>query len=131
MVCFVNKKGEEVEADFPLHPTLINVTRADGASEQYFRDDFDAEFVQKIPALPAIDPTLIPPYEPPTVTPVGGPLRITRPDGAREPLPTSHASWYALIYDELVTIERKLDGVIAVLKETPAAPAETPQQDAG
>lgn len=137
------KTGEELEADFPLHPSLINATKADGSTVQFMRDKWDEEFSQQLPELPKVDPSTIPgappPYEPPKVTPVGGPLAITRPPGQREPLPDSHAAWYALIYDQLVTVDRKIDRLISDLSKpdveelevTPAAPpppAEPPPQ---
>lgn len=134
------KTGEELEADFPLHPSLVNATKADGSTVQFMRDKWDEEFSQQLPELPKADPATIPggplPYEAPTLTPIGR-LQIGRPPGQREPLPDSHASWYALIYDQLVTVDRKIDQVLAELKKpveelevTPATPppAEPPPQ---
>ena len=134
---FVSRKtGEELEAEFPLNPILIKATKADGNTVQFMRDAWDQEFQQKLPELPQVDASSIPKgYDPPSVVPVGAPMAIMRPPGEREPLPDSHASWYALIYDQLVTMDRKIDRVLAQLEAgevdvetTPAPPTEPPPQ---
>jgi len=81
MVVYTQRQtGEQVQADFPLHPSLVNFTRADGSTGQAFREQFDRDYGQKLPDLPKPNTALIPegehdpavlapqPYEAPTLT---------------------------------------------------------------
>ncbi len=134
LVRFTSRRtGEELEAEFPLHPGLVNATRADGSTVQLMRDVWDQEYTQKLPELPAVSADNIPPDREQTTQPYEAPqvIQLAKP----EKVPTSHAAWFSLLWDELVAIERKIDQVIAELKprdveqiETTPAPAEPPTQ---
>jgi outer membrane biosynthesis protein TonB len=132
MVKFRNRRtGQEVEAEFPLHPMLVNATAADGSALQVMRPDWDRDYAQELPVLPAIDPNSIPTgegrlpraheYEAPTL------VQLAKP----ETVPQSHAAWFTLLYDVMVTVERKLDMVIDELAkpapEAPPAPEPAPE----
>jgi hypothetical protein len=126
LVIYVSRRtGEELQADFPLHPALVLATRPDGSQVQMMRDVWDQEWSQKVPDLPKVDPVATfgdaPPYEPPTVKPIGNAFRsaLEIKNAQREPLPESHAAWFAQIYDQMVTIDKKLDQVIADLGKSP------------
>ena len=121
MVTWVNREtGEKVHADFPLHPMLVNATRPDGTGLQVMRDDWDRTYVQQLPELPAVDFAGITdnettPYEAPNL------IRLVRPD----PVPNSHQSWFVLLYDEMIAIERKIEVVLRELAK-PAAEVTPP-----
>lgn len=111
MVSYISRHtGTEVQADFPLHPSLVNATRADGSMQQFQRAAFDAEFQQQLPELPKV---AMPrqPYEPPAV--------IKLEDLAH--VPTSHHAWFAVISDKLDATAADLADIKQALAELVAA----------
>lgn len=138
LVQYVSRKtGDEVQADFPLHPELIKATRADGSEFQIFRREWDAEYFQQLPELPKIDVNAIPLQPEPSA---GDQLPAEQPYAAPSlvklsspsPLPASHSAWFVVIFDRLGKLGNQIDQLIAAVQEaqtepTPApAPAEQP-----
>ncbi len=112
---FSRRSGQELQAEFPLHPLLINATRADGSTAQFSRADFDAEFSQQLPDLPKV----IIPHDPSTV------IRLED----LENVPKSHHAWFAVIAEKIDLTLAGLDDIKMALAELVAGLPPRPPED--
>jgi hypothetical protein len=115
MVSFISRKtGQELQADFPLHPSLVTGTKPDGSTVQLFRSDWDAEFEQQLPTLPPVDVKALdrsaPAYEAPGV--------IALADLGKVPM--SHHAWFQLLHDQLQELDKKISTILAIVEEDEA-----------